>query len=283
MIRLIVRAGVAISVFSSVLAAQNPAPPAPPTAPPPSAPVVVPTARTAAQDAAAKAGKVLSNSEIANAIKSSGLSETQVRARLQAGGFDAKLADPFFSVGGGAQPSGGTPAAPADPSFVNALQALGIINTEVADQDKKNADTDAEKRNVAELNAGGGGVFGKSIFSGSSSAFDPVSAGPVDPSYRLGVGDQLQYVVTGDMEMALGLEVRRDGSVILPQIGQVQVAGLTLDAARTLLSARAGRVYSLINSGKAHIDLAVSRVRTNQVYVIGEVQHRYLHVRLGDR
>ena len=96
--------------------------------------------------------------------------------------------------------------------------------------------------------------------------------GAVDAGYRLGAGDQLQLVITGDLEFAAGLEIRRDGSVVIPQIGQVSIGGLTLEAARVLLTRRAARVFALLGEGKAHLDLSVTRVRTNQVFVAGEVE-----------
>ena len=77
-------------VVPAALFAQNP----PPAPPPPV--VVVPAKPTAAQDAAAAMGKPVSNDQIADAIKKSGMNEAQVRARLKAGGYDPGLADPFF-------------------------------------------------------------------------------------------------------------------------------------------------------------------------------------------
>lgn len=263
--------GVMLCVLPAVLLSQNPAPSTPAAAPP----VTVPGGRTAAQDAAAAAGKTVTNAEIVEAIKNSGLTEGQVRARLQAAGFDAKLADPFFSTGLSSGSSAASNArSSADPGFVNALQSLGIISSAEAEQAKKpDQDENTNKKSPDKVvGTPASGVFGKEVFSGFPSSFDPVAAGPVDASYRLGVGDQLQYVVTGDMEVAQGLEVRRDGTVVLPQVGQVAIAGLTLEAARTLLSVRAGRVYSPIATGKARIDLSVSRVRSNQVFVVGEVE-----------
>ena len=219
-------------------------------------------------------GRVYSNSQIADAIKNSGLTEAQIRARLSAAGFDPKLADPFFPRGPGADTLTVSPRSIADPGFVGALEALGIIDTasttEVSLEDttrmpKRSAENGGER-------TGGISLFGKTLVAGSTTAFDPVAAGPVDASYRLGVGDQLQLVITGDMEMAVGLNVRRDGTVLVPQIGQIPVAGLTLEAARTTIKQRAGRVFNVIDEGRARVDLMVSRVRNNQVFVVGEVE-----------
>ena len=215
-----------------------------------------------------------SNSQIADAIKNSGLTEAQIRARLSAAGFDPKLADPYFPRAGSPDSASVSPRGLADPGFVGALEALGIIDTVSTPSSALEDSSGLPKPTLPRSKEAPGsiGLFGKSLFEGSTTAFDPITAGPVDASYRLGVGDQLQLVITGDMEMAVGLNVRRDGTVLVPQIGQISVAGLTLEAARTAIKQRAGRVFSIIDEGRARVDLMVSRVRNNQVFVVGEVE-----------
>jgi len=60
--------------------------------------------------------------------------------------------------------------------------------------------------------------------------------------------------------------------VVLPQVGQISLAGLTLDAARALLKERMGRSYSGLNTGEARLDLSIARIRSNVVFAIGEVE-----------
>ena len=79
-------------------------------------------------------------------------------------------------------------------------------------------------------------------------------------------------VTTGQVELAYAIERRRDGTVIVPQVGQIALVGLTLDAARTVLKERMGRSYSGLNTGEARLDLSISRIRSNAVWVIGEVE-----------
>jgi polysaccharide biosynthesis/export protein len=239
-----------------VLCAQNPAP--------------------VMQQAPDTSGRSFSNAEIAQAIRNSGLTEAQIRARLLAAGFDPKLADPFFQGGAAGSLAASTdPRGTVDQSFANTLRALGIVDTVAINSARRlQEDTANLGRNGPFTTANGVGPsspFGKVFFSGATTAFDAVTAGPVDASYRLGVGDQVQLVITGDMEAAFGLDVRRDGTILVPQIGQIPIAGLTLEAARATVRQRAGRVYNVIDQGRARVDLTVSRVRSNQVFVVGEV------------
>jgi polysaccharide export outer membrane protein len=233
--------------------------------------VVVPKNPTAAQGVAAGLGKNASNTDIANAIKNSGLSQAEVRAKLQQAGFDPSLADPFFA------PGGATPT-PAPSSSISALTSIGLLGpastqtgallqAQAQKLDSMQTDTTPETPTT------GLQIFGRDIFSSKTSAFEPELSGPVDPNYRLGVGDAVQVVLTGQVEQAYQTEVRPDGKILLPSIGFTSVAGLTLDAARIALRASGAKVYSGIRTGGTRLDLTVTQVRTNQVFVIGDVVH----------
>ncbi len=243
--------------------AQNP-PPAPPVAP-----VVVPTAPTAAQQAAAGMGKEVSNQQIADAIKRSGMSQAQIQERLRSAGYDPSLANPFFGEGQAGAAGAAAPTSAQASSFAQALSSLGILTPDAGD--KPEAEQEKPRDNDARTTGAAGGVFGREIFSRASTAFDPITSGPVDPAYRLGIGDALQLVVTGQVELAYQLELRRDGTVIIPQVGQIAIAGLTLDGARTVLKTRMAQSYSGLNDGEARLDLSISRIRSNAIFVIGEV------------
>lgn len=238
--------------------------------------VRVPSQRTAAQDAAAaRLGRQVTNQEIADAIRRSNLSPDEMRRRLRQAGLDPALVDPFLN----GQEQAADPTTPADASFVTALTRLGIL--EAPSGDALPGDAEAMPSGEAEEAAFGDEfdmeaptslVFGKNVFAARSRLFDPVVSGPVDPSYRIGVGDQLQLVLTGEVEAAYQLDVRRDGSVVIPQVGQVTLAGLTLDGARALLRQRASGSYSGIGEGRVELDLSVARIRSNMVFVAGEVE-----------
>jgi protein involved in polysaccharide export with SLBB domain len=231
--------------------------------PPVSAPasmVTAPQGATAAQRAAAaRVGAPVTNAQIADGIARSGMSEAQIRSRLQAAGLDASMADPFFRAQGAA--SAVTPSA----EFMVALREMGVL---APDDSSRMAVATVQPADTTKQSA----IFGKSLFLRASTAFDPVTSGPVDPSYRLGVGDNLQVILTGETELAYAPVIRRDGTVTLPQIGQVALAGLSLDAARTVLKQRAAVVYSGVGTGVTTMDLSISSIRTNAVFVIGEVE-----------
>jgi protein involved in polysaccharide export with SLBB domain len=118
-------------------------------------------------------------------------------------------------------------------------------------------------------------VFGLDVFRGATSQFQPNLAGPVDANYRLGPGDRLVLILTGDVEASYDLPVTREGFVVIPQVGQIFVANLTLGELDRVLYARLSRVYSGVranNQGTTRFSVSVARLRSNQVYVVGDVR-----------
>jgi protein involved in polysaccharide export with SLBB domain len=205
-------------------------------------------------------------------IQSSGMSPDQVRARLAAGGYPPDLLDAYMSGGGGP----GQAAVGAQE--LAAVQALGLGSI-TARQPTLSVDTGtvrAQGEGVRpESLAAGNYVFGVDVFRRGTTEFLPVLSGPVPPDYKLGPGDQLVLILTGDVELAHVLSVTRQGFVLIPQVGQVFVANLTVDQLRDVLFTRLGRVYSGVRRGsdaKIRFDLSVANVRVNQVYVVGEVR-----------
>ncbi len=117
-------------------------------------------------------------------------------------------------------------------------------------------------------------IFGLNLFRRGTSQFQPNVGGPVDANYRLGPGDRLVLVLTGEVEQARPLTVTREGFIVIPQVGQIYVANLTLGQLDDLLYDRLGRVYSSIRRGpnaKTHFSVSVARLRSNQIFVVGDV------------
>ncbi|MEP7001946.1 MAG: hypothetical protein ABI969_15770, partial [bacterium] len=52
-------------------------------------------------------------------------------------------------------------------------------------------------------------LFGLSVFDAQTTQFDPNLAGPVDANYRLGPGDRIVLILTGDAERSYTLDVTR--------------------------------------------------------------------------
>jgi polysaccharide export outer membrane protein len=226
--------------------------------------------RAAAQDAGTP-----TEAQIVEQLRASGLTREQVRGRLQMMGRDPSLADRYFD----AMDSGATPQGRASPGVLDALQGIGAL---LRDSARLRTRTDT----VVQLNGPaadaqpssgieGLPVFGRNLFRIATSQFQAVGNGPVDPDYPLGPGDQLIAVLTGDVELSYTLDVNRDGMIVIPDVGQVYVAGLTLRALEDRLYERLGQVYSGVGRGPGattRFTLSLGQLRTNQVFLVGEVE-----------
>src|SRR2546422_1036150 len=195
-------------------------------------------------------------------ILQSGLTPEQVRARLAASGYPSNLLDAYIGAAQAGQPVP-TPGA----LELGAVQALGLF---AIPGSQLPVDTGLVVRRVAAPSA----VFGVDVFRRGTTQFLPVLAGPVPPDYKLGPGDVLVLILTGDVELAYTLQVTREGFILIAQVGQVFVSNLTLDQLRDVLYTRLGRVYSGVKrapNASTRFDISVANVRANQVYVVGEV------------
>jgi polysaccharide export outer membrane protein len=207
-----------------------------------------------------------SGEQIRARIQASGLTPEQIRARLASAGYSRTLLDSYLGETTGPAP---------DPSqdILAALAALtpssvrpeGVVPTVV--------DSGLGDRPVARDDGREGGVriFGLDVFRARSSQFQPLLAGPVPDSYRLGAGDLLVLVLSGDVELVHNLEVTRDGFVLIPQVGQLYVSSMTMAQVKQNLRTRLAGSYSGIRTGTTQFDVTIARLRTNQVFVIGEV------------
>jgi polysaccharide export outer membrane protein len=216
----------------------------------------------------------LSSAEVLQRLRDSGLTREQVRSRLQALGYDPALADPYFDSMEGLE--GELP--PTEQRFLDALAALGLEQQGVDFPfDSLQLDSLAlAADSLVVLPDSLLSVFGLDVFQRRSTRFDPVMTGPVGDGYLLGPGDQLILFLTGDVELGyVDLVVSRQGSIIIPDVGQVFVSGQTLEQLRASLFTRLSEVFSGIREGggaTTFFDISLGRLRANQVYVIGDVR-----------
>lgn len=225
-------------------------------------------------------------------LATSGMTRDQIHARLRAEGYPEDLLDPYLSG------STGSVDAPSSELY-SAVQQLGIADSaEVASlrmlqgdtaqfmspfmRDSLNQLREFRRRrllreDVADSIAradSGYNIYGLDIFRAATTRFEPNLSGPIDASYRLGPGDRLVLILTGDVEASYTLDVTREGFVVIPQVGQLYVANLTLGDLENLLYSRLGRVYSGVRrtaDATTRFSVSVARLRSNQVFVLGEV------------
>jgi protein involved in polysaccharide export with SLBB domain len=107
--------------------------------------------------------------------------------------------------------------------------------------------------------------FGYSLFAQPVSTFAPITNVPVGDDYIIGPGDELVLLEWGRINETLSLVVDRDGSVQVPQIGPIQVAGLTFAQAKKLIEDRLNGIEGVT------ANVTMGELRTIQVFVVGQV------------
>ena len=109
--------------------------------------------------------------------------------------------------------------------------------------------------------------FGYDLFTRVPTTFAPVTDVPVGPDYIIGPGDNLNILLWGGVEESYQVEVDRNGAVVLPRLGLVQLWGLTIDQVQRLLQQRFSQFYA-----DFRMAVTLGQLRTILVYVVGEVQ-----------
>ena len=122
---------------------------------------------------------------------------------------------------------------------------------------------------------GGIKVFGRDIFRTANLTFEPSMNIAPPVNYRLGPGDELQIEVWGASETNITQKVSPDGYISIPNVGPVNVNGLTVQAATNRIKAKLSQIYSGLASSNVnlstHVKVSLGQIRTIQVNIMGEV------------
>jgi protein involved in polysaccharide export with SLBB domain len=90
---------------------------------------------------------------------------------------------------------------------------------------------------------------------------------PIGPDYVIGPGDSLTINMWGGVSQTITRTIDRDGSLMLPEAGEVQLAGLTLERAQDAIDHALRQQFR-----NAQITVTIARLRSVRVYVVGDVQ-----------
>ncbi|WP_430812582.1 MULTISPECIES: SLBB domain-containing protein [unclassified Carboxylicivirga] len=116
-------------------------------------------------------------------------------------------------------------------------------------------------------------IFGFSFFNNENLTFEPNVNIPVPPSYVLGAGDEVLIDVWGASQQSYQLMVDKNGSINIPNVGPVQVGGLTQNAAQKRVFNKLISIYSDLKSSqpRTFASINIGAVKSIKVNVIGEV------------
>ncbi len=115
-------------------------------------------------------------------------------------------------------------------------------------------------------------IFGSELFDNPTLNFEPNLKLATPVNYVLGPGDELQLSIYGVQEFSANMPVSAEGKVTIQYVGQISVAGMTIEAATQKLKIAIARVYSTVSSGQSQVGISLNRIRTIKVTIIGGKQ-----------
>jgi len=110
--------------------------------------------------------------------------------------------------------------------------------------------------------------FGYDLFYRPPSTFAPVTNIPISPDYIVGPGDEIRITIWGRVEGQWSVVISRDGTIVLPKIGVIGVAGLTFKELKDLLYKEFSRYYKGFE-----INVSLGVLKSIRVYVVGNAKH----------
>ena len=109
-------------------------------------------------------------------------------------------------------------------------------------------------------------LFGQDIFFGFSNEFNFYDSLPLDNDYILKIGDVLKISLFGGFSLQASMKVGINGSIIIPDVGEYLVAGLSYSDASANIKNDISNKYA---GTEAYISL--DSVRSKQIFVLGNV------------
>lgn len=110
--------------------------------------------------------------------------------------------------------------------------------------------------------------FGENYFNSLQTSFMPINEPGISSEYILTINDKVELYITGTNQETIKTKINKDGSIFIPQIGKVNLAGLTIDYAQNLLT-------QLINDSSigGKIFLTLKEISDIQILVAGNVEN----------
>ena len=120
-------------------------------------------------------------------------------------------------------------------------------------------------------------LYGSEFFNTFQTTFMPVNEPNPDSGYQLDIGDILNIQLVGQKNYIEDFSINRDGSISLPDIGKIIIAGLSLGEVSQLIKSK---VNSAFIATDAYISLA--EIRDVNILVTGNAQNPGIYTLTGN-
>jgi protein involved in polysaccharide export with SLBB domain len=108
-------------------------------------------------------------------------------------------------------------------------------------------------------------IYGAEFFANAPSTFAPILNSPVPSEYSLGPGDELLIRGWGSIDIDFRATIDRNGTITIPTIGNVVLAGVKAGEAEAVIRGAVGRLYKGVT-----VSVNFGQLRAITVYVVGQ-------------
>lgn len=113
-------------------------------------------------------------------------------------------------------------------------------------------------------------IFGSELYTSVAPSFEPNLKLATPVNYVLGPDDQILVSVYGVQEYNGDLPVSSEGTITIPNVGEVKVAGLTIEAVTQKLKTLMGNsAYPYLKTGGSKLTITLSKIRSIKITIIG--------------
>ncbi len=115
-------------------------------------------------------------------------------------------------------------------------------------------------------------IYGHNIFRNPALSFEPNLNAATPDTYVLGPGDEIVIDIWGYNETTIDRVITPEGRITIPQVGPVQLGGLTIAEASKKLKKVLANKYAGLEGDSSSISVTLGNIRTIQVNIMGEVE-----------
>jgi protein involved in polysaccharide export with SLBB domain len=123
------------------------------------------------------------------------------------------------------------------------------------------------QRFVAESSGRKVPIFGAALFDDTQPGYAPLSGVPVPANYVIGPGDEVLVRSTGVLDFELRLTVDRNGQIVLPKVGPVQLAGVRVAELESYLTREVSRSFRNFT-----LSATLGQLRSIDIYIVGQAR-----------
>ncbi|MEO6454971.1 MAG: SLBB domain-containing protein [Ginsengibacter sp.] len=154
-------------------------------------------------------------------------------------------------------------------SGTNQLNRVTDRNNSNQVTDRSNSITQANSTESIQVNSK---IFGYELFSTASLSFQPDLKIATPVNYKLGPDDELQIAVYGLQEASFNLTVSPEGTIFIPNVGEIKISGYTIEEARDRIRKRMTFIYSSLRSGGSRLSINLGKIRSIRVTLLGSAK-----------